>query len=408
MQSVADSRSSRDEYALKPDNASTCGPAGMNSEDVRYTRDFFPWESIRSDADSYFCTHMSKTAAVLHCNPRSLNQLSSDELRYCKTGTDNHTWPRSPGTEHRVISPRIEVDDRDRFGNSAAAGMDSPPSYVRLKSPRAGKRPVSPIALREKSPDQKTVKWDEVSNHSASEEGTEAELLKCAGKSDRAGSNGRQRDRATGAGPTWQDRQAGYRPSACFARESLRATTAAAYSSAAKRAARPPPRAGVMPGHSIDFAEPEAFSVSRRDNVMEIVSEARRHAAFGTPSRSRPPSVDESEQERKAMLSHFSCAKLRSRTASPAPLPHSRTRSESVKSDRKASTAGSAQSREGSRQSGRKAPAVGGAQSREGSLANLSEPTHVPFTLPRQRWIELTPKGYYHRSVSRDRAKRPS
>jgi len=457
LQSVADLRSRRDEYS-KPDTSYAADPAGLNSEEHRYIRDFFPWESVRSDTDSFYSVHMSRCSSVTDVNPRSLNQLSSDDLRYCKTGTD--VWPKSPSERRVVQSPRFDIDDRDRWGKCPASGLDSPPSYIRLRSPRAGssRQPhdVSPRATRAsprssprarrysgrwleycvddsgrctpnpqnsiesasvasskclQRPRAASLKWDCVASECSDEEPDAFEAPSWASVAS-VDSSSRKRatskpgdhkileqEHSAGSGPTCQER---IQPARCFARESIKATTAAAYSAAAQRAARPPPRAGVL--HQLPSAKREGFRISRRDEVMDVVNAARWRAAVATPPRSRAPSVDDSQRERKAMLSHFACAKLSMRSGSPSPLQAQQMRSSSVQSERKASSGQAGRLSEQGEQNlarwaswasraGEEEVWAGGQGSSRGTpwVDTLSTPSCGPFTLPRQRWKELTP-----------------
>lgn len=367
MQPRADTQSHRDDYSACAAGFCSPGAAGMYSEENRYVRDYFPWEGIRSDGDCWYSQHVSKSSLVSENNPRSLNRLSSDDVRYCKA--DTHSWPKNPSDKAVAGLVGFGIDDRDRFGKPPAAGMDNPPDYVRLRSPRAGSPGLphdpSPRSLRTRSPrralsprslhsgtmkledasEKKGFKWDDVSVLSDEESEVPScssrELGTCRNKNGKPGASSQEQERAAGTGPTCHElwnQMPGPSPSSSFRREAVRATTAAAYSAAAKRNARPPPRSGCMPGVGMNYAAPRGFTVARHDEVMDIVSDARKHAVSCTPPRSRPPSVDHSPAERKAMLEHFACVKLGLRNAplgTPQQSRSSSVRSSSVRSDRK-------------------------------------------------------------------------
>jgi len=379
------------------------------------------------------------------CGIRHMVATSNDEIR----STDRLSFskldarPKSP-FEKRTNSPSFATDDRDRFGSCPSSRSDDCPDYVMLRARRAGSQTVPHVSTpRALSRDDRSIRHESPR--------LRAESSAAVGKSSR---DSRCSKNMSGEGVakalqqpsimtaswemsrnefSWEDVRAAVgdpldseprcvhadpntkpvskpRLGTRLAKQSVVTAMVDWYGVAAKRAARPPPRTGFVlrpdggSGYHFDVVsrdEPDAFSTKRHDAVMDIVNDVRRRAASDTPRRKRTPSVDDSEDERQAMLCHFGVPKLSLVTGT------ARSRSSSS-SRRKASTQPSTISGCHSSVSRLSSHCLSvtdvpgtGMTTPDSELASVwsrsqrpgdSRPSHTPFTMSRQTWEALTPR----------------
>lgn len=223
----------------------------------------------------------------------------------CLSGLDVTPWPRRL-SEKRVISPRWTNDERDRSLTRSKRGefnheyQTCPEPTLKtyedwsgtLRSPSPPRSPRSPSSSSRGLPqafddDNRQLTWDVMSD------AIDRSFNECKNRSEKDATTKSTTRRRTSEPRLQTD------------------ITITMYESAARVAGRPPPRIARPPprigsGIWADGA-PAGFTSARRDEVTDIVAQARRHAAYTTPPRSRRPAWKKvSARERPCLVTSAS------------------------------------------------------------------------------------------------------